>query len=361
MKRTRYIAILLLLCVFLVACTEDDTPRGMINVRDIVHHVIDDIASFTLFIPEGWEGGVSRGMVSAHNVATPGVTVTVMRGNLGGQVRPCAVWENMQAEIMASFDYYSYLFTRNVAEDDQFRIEGFGAFEVHYRATVAGRTHYYAQVIVLRGGSKFVITMTAPQLTEELLADFHIMIENFTFARNAEPPAGMTAISADTSQADPTPGFDMYIPTAWIADVSQGHLLVFPAILDGTNLTVMRAHLGSESLHEYAMIMMEPIFARHDEVQTPFTTTENDATTENGVEETAPPSLIRRQETTLSGQTALRYEYTLTVDGVEYRFAQILAEHNGYVFIITFAGREAGFERNMDNFNNILRYFAFVG
>ena len=350
MKKTLcVIATVLLLSTFLFACSESDTPRGMINVREAAVGMADDIASFSLFIPQGWEGAVSRGMVSAYNIASPETTVTAMRGSLGGQVRPRAVWENVMVEMDATFDDFAKIYSRNVEDDDEFRIEGFGAFEVHYRVTVAGNTYYYAQVFVLRGGSKFIITMTAPQLTQDNLADFSLMIQHFSFNSNAETPEGMTRISADTSLIDPTPGFDMYVPLTWFVDVSQGHLFARPNFGTLANLTVVRVPLDdSMDLHQYAMEAMAPIFAHHEMIQPPIT--------ENMEEDSA----ISREQVTLSDESALQYTYTLTINDVESHFIQVLAEHNGYIFIITFTSQEAGLERNVETFEEIMKHFRFV-
>jgi len=270
----------LLICLILVpilllaACSPPDPRAGLTNVRDAVGVFVTNIQRYTLFLPEGWEATVSTGMISARHVEDNAATVTVIRGPLGGQTQINSVWtDNFWDEFTSTFEDYEVIYATEPTETGApgKRIEGFPAFKTIYTATVAGVASQFLQVLVLRGGSMYLVTYTnTPENFDDHLDDIDLMIEHFTFVRNPETPAGMTPHYLSESTSDPTPGFSVYIPNHWLADASLGHIFIRPPGTDTSNLTILTTPT-SLTLHQYALAEMAAIYAQFDMTSTLLT------------------------------------------------------------------------------------------
>jgi len=343
------ISLVLIPILLLAACSPPDPRANLINVREAVGVFVTNIQRYTLFLPEGWEPTIATGMVAARHTEDTAATVTVIRGSLGGQTQLTPVWEDIWDEFTETFDDYYIVYSTEPTESGEpsKRVNGFPAFRIIYTATVAGVESQFLQVLVLRGGSMYLITYTnIPAKFAEHIDDINLMLEHFTFARNPETPAGMTPHYLEESSADPTPGFNVYMPNHWLADVSLGHVFIRPPGTDTTNLTILTAPT-SLSLHGYALAEMAAIYAQFEMTQPAFD------------QEHQADSPITRRAVTIDGRDAYRYEFSLEVGGVTYNFLQFLLVENGTAFILTFTGVGVNFTRNQYSLNIILENFTF--
>ena len=169
-------------------------------------------------------------------------------------------------------------------------------------------------------------------------------------------PDGMKKASADNI------GYSVYVPQDWVVKSSTESLLVEARVSkeDSSNVTVMRYYNSTieidpnkENFVETAIrdyfadyrTQLEKVFDLDSEGKTTFKLTDEDGykcVLGSGWED--------------CGVTAIEYDYTATLGGVELSYSQIIAFYDNYFYIVTFTTRPDLFDTHSEQVAQIVKY-----
>lgn len=169
-------------------------------------------------------------------------------------------------------------------------------------------------------------------------------------------PDGMKKASADGI------GYSVYVPSDWVVKSSTESLLVEARVSDedSSNVTVMRYYNSSieidASKENFAETAIRDYWADYkDQLEKVFDVDDEKKTTmkladENGYK------CVMGSGWEGSGVTAVEYDYTATLGGVELSYAQIIAFYDNYFYIVTFTTRPDLFDMHAEYVADIVKY-----
>jgi len=151
-------------------------------------------------------------------------------------------------------------------------------------------------------------------------------------ASDSDVPAGMKLIESDVVD------YSLYVPQAWVTDISTGVLTAYYSENDMSNITMMAFELDE------------------------LTVTADDywETNKADFEATfADMELISSSTTILGGAAANKYNYTATITGNKYEFLQVICVYAGTAYVFTYTAFEDKFDEHFDDVNLMLENFKF--
>lgn len=146
-------------------------------------------------------------------------------------------------------------------------------------------------------------------------------------------PFGMKTISTELVD------YNLHVPTAWVEDISTGVVTARYSDTDASNISMMKIATGVNEA------TTDDFWAGHKAgFEATFTDLEM-------IEEGA--------DLLLGGQAAKRYVYTATMLDMTYRFMQVVAMKDGYVYLFTYTSTDALYESHLDDVNSMIENFSF--
>lgn len=169
-------------------------------------------------------------------------------------------------------------------------------------------------------------------------------------------PDGMKKASADGI------GYSVYVPSDWVIKSSSESLLVEARVSeeDSSNVTVMRYYNNDieidSSKEDFAQTAIRDYWNKYkEELKKAFDVDSEKKSTmkladENGYK------CVMGSGWEGSSITAIEYDYTATLGGVELSYAQIFAYYDNYFYIVTFTTRPDLFETHAEYVAEIVKY-----
>ena len=178
------------------------------------------------------------------------------------------------------------------------------------------KTNMFKKVIVLVICALFVFSLTA------------CSPDNYA-------PAGMKLIT-DSDIVD----YKLYVPASWTADVSTGVVSAYVSSADHSNINVTAFELDdvNTTLAEYWAVYTEAFNSTFSDMEY----------------ETEGETIL------LSGAAAVKYVYTATVTGTQYKFMQVVSISNGTVYIFTYTSSPDNYSSHLEDIDKILSNFEFT-
>lgn len=219
-----------------------------------------------------------------------------------------------------------------------------------YSALIGGKTYYFKQLVTERNGAFYVFTFTAEkEMYEQYASDVEKILNAFRFAdepylpddfaketdAGKDAPSGMKACFGDDV------AYLFYVPADWVIDPDSPIYAAYVEA-DRTSVSVVPymptvEHLSVAEYFTMTREQLEKVYGEGamvvDEDQT--------------------------HKEKLGSREATVYEYTLTIDGVVYRYRQYIAAYRSMMYSLTYTATEANFDKHTAELADIVAAFAF--
>lgn len=159
-------------------------------------------------------------------------------------------------------------------------------------------------------------------------------------------PEGFKEISDDEI------GYDLFVPEDWNEDISTGITAAYYSSEDPANISMMAFEMTSDvqSMEDYWEAYLPSLSAMFPDLK--FENVPEDDQTE-GVAVGEPEQL------NLDGVPALAYNYTGTMNGVTYKFYQVISVKNATMYIFTYTAEIANYDSHIKDVVDILGNLKF--
>ena len=155
----------------------------------------------------------------------------------------------------------------------------------------------------------------------------------FTSCADSDVPDGMIRASVEADS------FDFFVPKGWTVNTGTGTASAYYSSSDRSNVSfvAMVVEADMSDFDEY----IEKADQSFSSVLPGYT----------GISE--------RQETTMCGSPAVSFEYSATVDGVEWRFMQTVTARGHSFYILTYTAEADKYESHLDSVKQITENVRF--
>ena len=219
-----------------------------------------------------------------------------------------------------------------------------------YSALIGGKTYYFKQLVAERNGAFYVFTFTAEkEMYEQYASDVEKILNAFRFADEPylpddfakETDAGKDAPEGMKACFGKDVAYRFYVPADWVIDPDSPIYAAYVGA-DRTSVSVVPYMPTVErlSVAEYFTMTREQLEKVYGE-----------------------GAMVVDEEKThkenLGSREATVYEYTLTIDGVVYRYRQYIAAYRSMMYSLTYTATEENFDKHMTELADIVAAFAF--
>ena len=157
-------------------------------------------------------------------------------------------------------------------------------------------------------------------------------------------------------------GYSVFVPQDWVVRSAEDSLMVEARVSeeDSSNVTVMR-YYNSEIMvdgtkENYAETAIKEYFEDYkSELVKVFELDADGNTTFKLVDENGYKCVMGSGWEN-SGVTAIEYNYTAKLGGIELSYAQIIAFYNNYFYIVTFTTRPDLYDMHSEDVAQIVKY-----
>lgn len=219
-----------------------------------------------------------------------------------------------------------------------------------YSALIGGKTYYFKQLVAERNGAFYVFTFTAEkEMYEQYASDVEKILNAFRFADEPylpddfakETDAGKDAPDGMKACFGKDVAYRFYVPADWVIDPDSPIYAAYVGA-DRTSVSVVPYMPTVErlSVAEYFTMTREQLEKVYGEGA--MVVDEDKTHKEN-----------------LGSREATVYEYTLTIDGVVYRYRQYIAAYRSMMYSLTYTATEENFDKHMAELADIVAAFAF--
>lgn len=148
-----------------------------------------------------------------------------------------------------------------------------------------------------------------------------------------------------TSAANENDAFNFYVPKSWGINTSGGTASAFYSANDRSNvsMTGMLEDEGLTTLEEYCVHAFESF----REILPQF----------DGLY--ALPGEADNKGVTLGGEPAAFLTYTAVLDGVNYKYMQLVCKHSGLFYIFTYTSTVEAYDSHQADLDLMLQYISF--
>lgn len=148
-----------------------------------------------------------------------------------------------------------------------------------------------------------------------------------------------------TSAASENEAFNFYVPKSWAVNTSGGTASAFFSATDRSNvsMTCMLAEEGFSTLKDYT----DKAIASYREILPEF----------DGV--VMLPGEEGHSGVKLGGEEAAWMTYTAVLDGVHYKYMQLVCLHGGMFYVFTYTSTVENYDSHADELDQILTYISF--
>jgi len=169
-------------------------------------------------------------------------------------------------------------------------------------------------------------------------------------------PDGMKKASADNI------GYSVYVPQEWLIRSSDDSLMVEARVSeeDSSNVTVMR-YYNSEievdaTKENYAETAIKDYWESYKSELVKVFELDKDGNTTFKLSDENGYKCVMGSGWENSGVTAIEYDYTAKLGGIELSYAQIIAFYNNYFYIVTFTTRPDLYDMYSEDVAEIVKY-----
>lgn len=219
-----------------------------------------------------------------------------------------------------------------------------------YSALIGGKTYYFKQLVAERNGAFYVFTFTAEkEMYEQYASDVEKILNAFRFADEPylpddfakETDAGKDAPEGMKACFGKDVAYRFYVPADWVIDPDSPIYAAYVGT-DRTSVSVVPYMPTVErlSVAEYFTMTREQLEKVYGEGA--MVVDEDQTHKEN-----------------LGSREATVYEYTLTIDGVVYRYRQYIAAYRSMMYSLTYTATEENFDKHTAELADIVAAFAF--
>ena len=219
-----------------------------------------------------------------------------------------------------------------------------------YSALIGGKTYYFKQLVAERNGAFYVFTFTAEkEMYEQYASDVEKILNAFRFADEPylpddfakETDAGKDAPEGMKACFGKDVAYRFYVPADWVIDPDSPIYAAYVGT-DRTSVSVVPYMPTVErlSVAEYFTMTREQLEKVYGEGA--MVVDEDKTHKEN-----------------LGSREATVYEYTLTIDGVVYRYRQYIAAYRSMMYSLTYTATEENFDKHTAELADIVAAFAF--
>ena len=219
-----------------------------------------------------------------------------------------------------------------------------------YSALIGGKTYYFKQLVTERNGAFYVFTFTAEkEMYEQYASDVEKILNAFRFADEPylpddfakETDAGKDAPEGMKACFGKDVAYRFYVPADWVIDPDSPIYAAYVGA-DRTSVSVVPYMPTVErlSVAEYFTMTREQLEKVYGEGA--MVVDEDKTHKEN-----------------LGSREATVYEYTLTIDGVVYRYRQYIAAYRSMMYSLTYTATESNFDKHTAELADIVAAFAF--
>ena len=161
-----------------------------------------------------------------------------------------------------------------------------------------------------------------------------LMLVSLVGCSDAGAPEGMQNAASENE------AFYLFVPKAWAANTSSGIASAYySASVDRSNVSVTCTLPGEGylSVEQYVTYTTDSLGKLLDDFAVA----------------SAPA------ESTLGGAAALSFDYTATVNGVAYKYRQIVSAYKDIFYVFTYTSTAELFDSHLEDVNTILSHFTF--
>lgn len=161
-----------------------------------------------------------------------------------------------------------------------------------------------------------------------------LMLVSLVGCSNAGAPEGMQNAASENE------AFYLFVPKAWTPNTSSGIASAYyTANVDKSNVSVTCTLPGEGflSVDQYVSYTTESL----SKMLGDFAVVSDPA------------------EATLGGAAALSFDYTATVNGVSYKYRQIVCAYKDIFYVFTYTSTAELFDSHLEDVNTILSHFTF--
>lgn len=169
----------------------------------------------------------------------------------------------------------------------------------------------------------------------------------------SEAPLGYTEISGDAVD------YDLYVPEEWQPDISTGITAAYYSSQDPSNISVTAFELDGSvtSIEDYWNSYLPSLKATFPDLK--FENSAGEASSQDG-DNTEKEIAVSEPETlTIDGVPALAYNYTGSMNGITYKFYQVITFRNARVYIFTYTAELDNYDAHIEDVVGILGNFRF--
>lgn len=349
MKRTLAALLALIMIISTLCLTscgkDDDVPEGMQLVRG------GEDVGYYFYGPEEWVvanlGNISCTYVSSINLSSISFTET--------QMPEGTVTEYFESEK----EKFPYEITVSVnGEGCAFGNADKIAAKYVYSYTYKDISYTCMQIFVEHSDRFFIFTYTANNTLstdgetayDRYLEKVTAVIDAFRFTDRTGDSSQEAEYERDSDGyslvSDKTlSGFRMYVPDGYKVDYSSAMVSVSKE--DGTNITMCEATYNAVDTDDYWNARKTSLEAIADK-----------ATDENGETVSTLKEIVSKEKTeAANAKVAVYYEYTYSLEGVEYHVYQVLMRKgilNNTIYVFTYTATGEAYESNFEEMKTIL-------
>jgi hypothetical protein len=306
---------------------------------------IEDISFGISFnYDEGWtrenaESGIAlKSSPDTSGVSHARITITAIQTGL---TNVGEYWDAYQSSLKAAFT--DYTLKKEFTGDEAVKLDGKDAVRIEYTASVGGEKYRFGIVLCIRDGYVYNILLTAKDgvfdthspCLDTITGSFK-WIGNYTGDESSETSTGGKVES-------PNEDYYFELSAGWQVIRNDGMTAVKP--VDGNASVSVTAFSLDEDKQNYGAYN----YWKEYEVE---------------LKKTYPTYVLTKEytdnEPKLDGVAATRKEYDITIDGVKYRYIQVICILNGYVYSVMFTSNEAEFDKYYEAFDKIIDSFNFI-
>jgi hypothetical protein len=160
-----------------------------------------------------------------------------------------------------------------------------------------------------------------------------LMLVSFVGCSGSTAPEGMQNAASENA------AFYLYVPKSWTPNTSSGVSSAFYSSVDRSNVSVTctlpgEKYLNVEQYVAYTTESLGKMFSDFKVVSAPA-------------------------ETKLGGAAALSFDYTATVNGVAYKYRQIVSAYKDIFYVFTYTSIAEVFDSHLADVDGILAHFIY--
>jgi len=172
-------------------------------------------------------------------------------------------------------------------------------------------------------------------------------------------PDGYYSVSPEASS------FNLYVPKSWYDNSASGTASAYYSSSDKSNVSMvaMIADADYDTLEDYLVFADANLAIALNGYELVISSAvdssavDSSATDSSAVKSSAIE--LASRDTKLAGLNAKEFEYKASLNGLTYRFKQIVALRSTTFYVLTYTAQDSVYESHLDEVNEIASYVTF--